>query len=305
MSKPGRNLCLRFFVVLGMLAWLLPVTGGRLLAQTAESLLIGPGDLLHVQVFDTPELEEHGRVTDAGELPLILGGNVKVAGLTPEGAARAIETILLDGNYVLRPQVLVTVDEYVSQKVSVLGEVKLPGAYQISTPRPVLNVLTLAGGLSDLADRKILIERHGTGEKIPYFVSNKPDVAIDTSVEVAPGDTIVVPKAGIVYVLGDVARPGGYAMTNNEAAVSVLELVARAGGTNHSAVPSHAKLIRKADSGYLESPLQLSEMQKGKRADMPLKPDDIVYVPFSYLRNFSLQSSSIAASVGSAAVYRF
>ena len=113
-------------------------------AQQPESLLIGPGDLLHVQVFDTPELEQKdARVTDAGELPLILGGNVKVAPLTPAEAARAIEKALLDGHFLLRPRVTVTVEEYATQKVSVLGEVKTPGAYAISTPRSVLDVLSL------------------------------------------------------------------------------------------------------------------------------------------------------------------
>lgn len=305
MHKATRYKWLRFIAICWMLVCLVPSWGGRLQAQGQESLLIGPGDLLHVQVLDTPDLEEHARVTDAGELPLILGGNVKVAALTPEQAARAIEKVLLDGHYLLHPQVLVTVEEYATEKVSVFGEVRAPGAYSIDTPRPVLDVLTMAGGLTDVADRKILIERHGTGEKLPYFVSNKPGVAIDTSVEVDPGDTIVVPRAGIVYVLGDVARPGGYTMTNNEAAISVLELVARAGGTNHSAVPSHAKLIRKSGSGYIEMPLQLSAMQKGKRADLPLEAGDIIYVPFSYMRNFGLQASGLAASAASAAVYRF
>jgi polysaccharide export outer membrane protein len=303
MHKATRYKWLRFFAVFGMIACLFPSWGGRLQAQ--ESLLIGPGDLLHVQVLDTPDLEERARVTDAGELRLILGGNVKVADLTPGGAAEAIEKVLLDGHFLLRPKVLVSVDEYVTQKVSLLGEVKMPGAYTLHTSRPVLDVLTLAGGLTDLADRKILIERHGTGEKVPYFVSNQPGLAIDTSVKVEPGDTILVPKAGIVYMLGDVARPGGYTMTNNETAISALELVARSGGTNHSAVPSHAKLIRKSGAGYVEMPLQLSAMQKGKRADIPLEAGDIVYVPFSYMRNFGMQSSGLAAAAASAAVYKF
>jgi polysaccharide export outer membrane protein len=94
-------------------------------------------------------------------------------------------------------------------------------------------------------------------------------------------------------------------MTNNANQLSVLELTARAGGTNHSAVPSHARLLRKSGSGYVQLPLPLSDMQKGKRPDLPLQADDIIYVPFSYLRNFSVQGSGIAASVGSAAVYRF
>jgi polysaccharide export outer membrane protein len=270
-----------------------------------ESLLIGPGDVLHVQVFDTPELDQHARVTDQGELPLIMGGNVHVAGLTPAQAARAVEGSLRKGQFLLHPEVSITVDEYATQKVSVVGEVRAPGAYAINTPRSVLDVLTMAGGLTDVADRKVLIERRGTKVRVPYFVSNQADVALDSAVQVNPGDSVIVPKAGIVYVLGDVARPGGYTMTNNEAQLTVLELVARAGGTNHSAVPSHAKLIHKKGGSYVEEPLPLSAMQKGNRADVALEADDIIWVPFSYLRSFGMQASGIAGSVGSAAVYKF
>lgn len=77
-------------------------------------------------------------------------------------------------------------------------------------------------------------------------------------------------------MLGDVARPGGYTMTNNEAQITVLQLVARAGGTNYSAVPSHAKLIHQNEKTYMKEPLPLSAMQKGKRADVPLQADDII-----------------------------
>jgi polysaccharide export outer membrane protein len=276
-----------------------------LAAQTKESLLIGPGDQLHVQVFDTPELEEHARVTDGGELPLVLGGAVKVAGLTPEQAANAIENALSQGHFLKNPRVLVTVEQYATQNVSVIGEVKTPGAYPIGTPRSILDVLSLAGGLTELADRKVLIQRHGTTEKIPYFISNASATALDTAVQVNPGDTVLVPRAGIVYVLGDVLHPGGYTMTNNEARISVLELIARAGGTNHSAVPSQTKLIRKSSDGYVETQVPLSRMQKGKQADLQLQADDIVYVPFSYLRNFALNATGVAAEIGAAALYKF
>ncbi len=285
--------------------FLLLLTATGLVAQVPESLLIGPGDMLHVQVFDTPELDQHARVTDAGELPLLLGGSVKVSALTPTEAARAIEKALLDGHYLVQPKVLVSVDDYATQKVSVLGEVKTPGAYAIGTPRSVLDVLTLAGGLNELADRKILIERRNSQEKIPYFVSNKADAAFDTAIQIHPGDTLFVPKAGIVYALGDVGRPGGYTMTNNEGNISVLELVARAGGTNHSAVPSHTKLIRKDGDKYIEIALPLSAMQKGNRIDMALQPGDIVYVPFSYMRSLAMNAGGIAASAAGSVIYRF
>jgi len=276
-----------------------------LLAQTKESLLIGPGDLLHVQVFDTPELEQHARVTDAGDLPLMIGRPVKVSGLTPAEAGHVIGTALVDGHFLLKPQVLVTVEEYATQKVSVLGEVHTPGAYAIGTPRSILDVLTLAGGLTEIADRRILIQRRDSSQTLAYFVSNKPGTALETAVSVNPGDTVLVPKAGIVYVLGDVRQPGGYTMTNNDAQLSVLQLVARAGGTNNTAVPSHARLIRKSADTYTEVPVQLSSMQKGASPDLPLQAGDIVYVPFSYLRNFAANASGIAATIGSAAVYRF
>ena len=274
-------------------------------AQQNESLLIGPGDMVQVSVFDTPELSQVARVTDAGSIPLIMGGNVKISSQTPETASRMIEKVLLDGHYLLHPRVSIAIVEYATQKVSILGEVKMPGAYAINTPRSVIDVLTLAGGLNDIADRKVVIERRGTREKVPYFVSNDPNSALDSAVEVNPGDSLIVPRAGIVYVLGDVARPSGYTMTNNDAQITVLQLVARAGGTNHSAVPSHAKLIHKSGSTYSEEPLPLSAMQKGKHSDLPLRADDIIYVPFSYMRSFGMQATGIVGSVGSAAMYKF
>jgi polysaccharide export outer membrane protein len=274
-------------------------------AQGRETLLIGPGDLIQVKVFDTPELDQSVRVTDAGTVSLLVGGNVLVSAQTPEAAARNIESVLQGDHLLIHPHVSVSIVEFATQKVSVLGEVRAPGAYPIATPRTVLEVLALAGGLTELADRKLVIERFGTHERVPYFVSNSPDEALASAIRVNPGDSIIVPKAGIVYVLGDVARPGGYTMTNNDAQLTVLQLVARAGGTNHSAVPSRARLIHKTGSTYTELPLPLGAMQKGKVADVALQPDDILWVPFSYVRSFAAQGTGILSSVGSAAVYRF
>ena len=276
-----------------------------LVAQTKESMLIGPGDLLHVQVFDAPELEEHALVTDAGELPLILGGSVKVAALTTEEARHVIEDALLRGHFLLNPRVLVTFDTNETQNVSVLGEVHTPGSYHIVTPRSILDVLALAGGLTDLADRKITIERRSTNERFTYIVSNNANLALDQKVRVYPGDMVLVSKVGVVYVLGDVGRPGGFPMATNDSTISVLQAVALASGTHPTAAPSHARLLRKTDSGYVEMHLPLSDMQKGKVADMPMRADDIIYVPFSYARNLVVNSSSIIATAGSAAVYHF
>jgi polysaccharide export outer membrane protein len=269
-----------------------------------ESLLIGPGDQVHVTVFDTPELDETARVTDSGELPLVLGGTIKLASLTPAAASRAIETDLVRHRIMNTPHVLVTVVSYGTQNVTITGQVVRPGTYPIDTPRPLVDALSLAGGFTELADRHVIVQRRTTGEKVRYLVANNPSDAPYQGEVVYPGDIITVPKTGIVYVLGDVGRPGGYPMNNNDSGLTVLQAVAAAGGTQTSAVPSHARIIRHTDDGgYTEDRLELSDMQKGKKRDFTLEPNDIIYVPFSYFRNAALGLTGIAASASSAIIY--
>ncbi len=278
---------------------------GCCLAQT-ESLTIGPGDMLHLKVLEAPELEQSSRVSDAGTLTLILGGKVQVAGLTPAEAAVAIERTLVEGNYVLTPHVSVTTEQTATQNVTILGQVRTPGSYPIATPRPILDVLALAGGLNDLAQRKVTIQRHASKERVDYVLSNSANAALDANVPVYPGDTVLVPKADVVYVLGDVNRPGGIAIVTNDSKLSALQALSLAGGTPPNAVPSHSRLIRKqADGSHVELPLQLSAMQKGKEPDIPLQGDDIIYVPFSYARNMAVGAGSLVGATSSAAIYRF
>jgi polysaccharide export outer membrane protein len=252
-------------------------------------------------------MDEHPRVTDAGEVPIPGAGNVRVAGLTPAAAANLVHDRLIAAHYMNHPQVVVTVDQYATQSVSVLGEVKLSGAYPIGTGRSILDVLALAGGLTPDADRNILIERRADpGNPIHYNVSNDAGKAIAEQVTVYPGDTIVVPKAGIVYILGDVNRPGGYVMTNNESQMTVLQAVAMAGGLTRAAKQGHARLIRKeAGGGYSDRELPIGKMQEGKLADIAMLPEDIVYIPFSYAKNIATSGAAgIVASAASASIYQ-
>ena len=196
-----------------------------LLSATAgaqNSLLIAPGDLLHIHVADTPEMEADARVTDRGMVPIVGIGEVTLAGLTPSDAATAVHDKLIERHYLNHPQVSINVVEFATQQVSVIGEVKTSGAYEITTPRPILDVLALAGGLTPEANRHILIERNGDIQHpLDYYVSNNGAQAIERQVMVDPGDTIVVSRAGIVYILGDVNRPGGYVMSNNESQLTL------------------------------------------------------------------------------------
>lgn len=276
-------------------------------AQVAsESLLIGPGDELHVQVLDTPEMEQHPRVTDAGAVPIEGAGDVRVAGLTPAGAAIAIQNALIAAHYMRHPVVMVTIEQYATQAVSVLGEVKAAGAYPIATPRSILDVLALAGGLTPVADRNLVIERHGDpGNLVHYFYSNRANQAIDQQILVNPGDVVLVSKAGVVFVLGDVNHPGGYAMANNESTITMLEALALAGGATKTAKQGQARLIRKEPAGsYSDRTISIGDLQTGKIPDIPMQANDVLYVPFSFGRNLAvLGAGSIAGSAASAAIY--
>ena len=269
-----------------------------------ESLLIGPGDQLHIQVFDTPEMEQLPRVTDAGTIPLLFVGDVKVAGMTPGDAAHEIEEALKAKHLMLTPQVAITVQQFATQNVYVMGQVNTPGAYPITTPSSVVSVLALAGGLADTADRHITIERHSDAtQRVNYFLSNRSDDALNNDVLVYPGDTVLVPKVGIVYVLGDVGSPGGYPMTTNDSQMTVLQALALAGSANKTSLLSKAKLIRHTANGPQEVPMVLASMQKGKDQDIQMQPDDVLYIPSSWMKNLTQNASQIVGSAAAAAVY--
>jgi polysaccharide biosynthesis/export protein len=275
----------------------------HLLAQN-ESLLIGRGDLLHLQVYDTPEMEQHARVTDSGSIPFSFLGTVSVSGLTPAQAAEQIEHRLVAAGVMLHPQVTVRVEAYATQNASVMGQVQKPGSYEIDTGRKVVEVLAMAGGLTDVADRHITIERFGAAQqKVQYYYSNLAPAALADDPMVYPGDTVIVPKAAMVYVLGDVSKPGGYPINTNNSTMTVLQAIALAGYANHTAAVAKSRLVRATPAGVVEIDLQVNAIEKGKKPDVALLADDVVYVPFSFMRNIGINGQAILASATSAAIY--
>lgn len=297
MERPVRKLLFTMFALCLFVA-------APCFSQSTESLLIGPGDLISITVFDTPEMTQDIRVNDAGVVRLQLIGDLKIGGQTPAAAAKLIEDTLISHQIMKAPQVTVRVKDYATQDVSVLGQVKNPGPYEITTPQTVLKVIALAGGLNDDADRKITIQRNNDPtQKVDYYLANNADQAMQGAVLVNPGDTIIVPRAPIVYIMGDIGRPGGYAIATNDSKLTMLQLVAMAGSTNKTA-KTNLKLIRKTPDGQQkEIPVQLADIQKGKQPDIPLQQGDIIFVPFSWMKNTAMSASNIAASTSSAAIY--
>jgi len=288
----------RLFLFLGL------ISSGAF-AQQAIPVIV-PGDLLHVQVFDTPVMDETARVNDDGYFPLLIGGTIQLQSLTYDQAARAIEDRLIQQQIMYSPHVLVTSVEHAAQNVTVIGQVMRPGPFTIDTERSVVDAIAGCGGLTDVADRNIIIQRHNGGAEVKYYLPNDDKAPLADAPMVYPGDRVIVPRAPVSYVLGDVFKPGGYLTIGNDTdKMTVLEAVAQAGGTQPSAVPNNAKLIRKnTDGSYTVVKLSVSDMQKGKKPDMALQEGDIVYIPFSYVRNaLSTGIAGIVAAATAATIY--
>jgi polysaccharide biosynthesis/export protein len=289
----------RFYLLLFLL-----LSGAACSPAQNESLLIGPGDLLHLLVYDTPEMEQHARVTDAGTIPFNFLGNVTVSGLTPEQAAEQIDHKLVAAGIMRHPEVTVRVEAYATANASVMGEVQKPGIFEIDTPHTVVDVLAMAGGMTSIADRHITVQRFGgSKQKVDYYYSNSGQTALSDDPMVYPGDTVVVSKVAVVYVLGDVLKPGGYPISTNNSKMTVLQAIAMAGYANHTAAVGKSKLVRETPTGVQEIDLPVGAMQKGKAPDIALLPDDVVYVPFSFMRNIGVNGQGILASATSAAIY--
>jgi polysaccharide export outer membrane protein len=267
-------------------------------------LKIAPGDLLEVSVFDAPELNQQVRVGSDGKIELDLIGNTQVEGLTGQQAAEKIAHELSDRKFLVRPQVNVLIKEFASQGVSVMGEVQHPGIYQVLGPRTVLDVISMAGGLTNVADTRVTIKRRDGGSENVTVKLKTDDVqtSINNDLQVYPGDLVMVARAGIVYVLGDVNKPGGFVMQDN-GHITLLQALAQAGGTGQGAAVNHAVLLHKNGDAYVTTKLQLAKVSRGQAHDIPLSANDIVFVPNSRLKSAMQQTESLASSIGSASIY--
>lgn len=241
--------------------------------------LIGVGDLLKVSVLGAPDYDQQARVAGDGDVSLALIGQVHVAGLTPQQAQDLIRKKLTDGSYFTDPQVSVFQLEFATQGVSVLGEVQRPGVYPILGPRRLFDALSLAGGTTLKASDTVTITHRDSRKSTTVKLSNDPAKNEQANVQIFPGDTIMVAKAGIVYVVGDVHQPSGVVMENGN--ITVLQAIAMAGGINPNAKLNSAKIIRRTAQGPVEVPLQLKEILAAKAPDVVLRPEDIVFVPNS------------------------
>jgi polysaccharide export outer membrane protein len=245
-------------ILAGLVAVLLLTRAGA--AAPVESYRIGPGDVLKIAVWGHEDLTRATVVAADGRMPFPLIGDVQASGLTPtelEGRLRQ----LLGKDYLVDPQVTVTVQEYRSQKVFVLGEAEKPGTYPLTGQATLLDVLSQAGGPSKTAGRQVVIVRFpkseapvtpGTAGSTTFRMNLKKLLDGDgaENLVLESGDTVYVPKQTSFFVLGEVRKPGAYLLDKE---TSALEAITLAGGFTERAASTVAKVLRKRADGNQET----------------------------------------------------
>lgn len=309
--------------------------------------LIGPEDLLEITVLEAPDFNRTVRVSDDGAISLALLGSIQVAGMSTREVQLLLEDRLRQ-TYMKDPQVGVFVQEMRSHPVAVFGAVEKPGVYQIRYAKPVVEVLSMAQGLATDAGDTVIVERHSGDPAEPGFAAllgPKVNTATDSpnglpatsgagavqvsggesitlklkdlldssgphsNVLVYPGDSVKVTRAGIVYVLGQVHKPGGFVLKTNED-ISVLQAIAFAEGTTPNAKGKNAMIFVASPNGERkEVAINLDKIMAGKEPSPVLKPNDVLFVPNSggkeALHVLEQSSAGIVGMLGGAAIYRW
>jgi polysaccharide export outer membrane protein len=258
---------------------------------------IGPGDSLDISEYHTPEFHSVVRVSPAGTVTLPMVKEVQVGGLDEQAAAHAVEGALVARGMLLHPQVSVMVIAYTGQDVSLLGEVARPGVYPYTLHHRLLDLISAASGLAPNAGRLVNIF-HRDDLKTPHPVVLDPsgtDTEADHNPELSPGDTVQVSRAGLVYVIGDVVRPGGFPVDPAQG-LTVVQALSLAWGQSQNAA-SRALLIREQKGGRTLTTLNLKRMIHGQEPDQPVHDRDILFVPDSMAKN--LWNKSLEAAIQS------
>ena len=271
---------------------------------------IGPGDWLDVSEFHDAQFHSQVRVSAAGAVTLPMIGEIQLAGLDEPAAAHAIEAALVAKGMLIHPLVSVHVTAFAAQDVSVLGEVTHPGVYPYTFHHRLLDLVAEASGLTPGAGRVVNVF-HRDDPKTAHPVVLDPtgaDPNGDHNPELSPGDTVQVSRAGLVYVVGDLVRPGGFTIDPAQE-ITVVQAISLAWGPSENAALTKAILIREQRGGRTITALNLKRMLRGLDPDLPIHDRDIIFVPNSLAKNLvnrtmeSAIQSTIGVSIYSGLVY--
>jgi polysaccharide export outer membrane protein len=256
-----------------------------------QEYTIGPRDVLAITVWGQADLSRDYTVDPDGFIPFPLIGRVKAVGSNPKELAAQL-TELLAKDYLVNPQVIVSVKEYLSQKVQVLGAAEKPGVYYLTGPTSVLEILSKAGGLASTAGKQVILLRNlpaaagGTASADPVRRLSLEKIQAGDPAEntrVQNQDTIIVSKAltNSYFVFGEVKKPGGYALDKE---TNILEGITIAGGFTDKASPSRTRVIRSTPQGQKVIEVDMNDiLRRGREAKaVMLQESDVVVVPESF-----------------------
>ncbi|MBS1839685.1 MAG: polysaccharide biosynthesis/export family protein [Acidobacteria bacterium] len=306
--------------------------------------VIGRGDLLAIEVFDVPEFTREVRVSQTGTIGLpLVPVRLQMAGLTEVQAQQKIAEVLAANGLISHPEVTVSAKEKKSKPITIVGAVQHPMVYEADRQVTLVEALAEAGGIANDAGDSVIITRPDqiSEDNEPPEISQRDvggsttqTTASATSATAEPpaltntitvnlndlledgdarnniplmgGDVVTVPHAGIVYVLGAVAHPGGFVVTNDRAQLSTLKALALAGGMNSTARKSEAVIIRKDQAGQQHQVIvDLGKVLKQETEDVKLQASDILYVPQSGTKAALLKAAEIGLGIGTAvAIFR-
>jgi polysaccharide biosynthesis/export protein len=257
---------------------------------------IRPGDIVEVQVFDAPEYSVSMPVSPAGEIAIPYAGLFHIEGMTSIEAAHAIARLFVQQQILRDPRVIVTTQQF-GYNVTVMGEVRSPGIYTLAGKKRLIDMLTQAGGVSDRAGHVIEIFPSGS-MKNPQTVLWDPTLRENDNaeLEIKTGETILVSRCGVVYVGGNVNRPGAFPLCDSNH-TTLSEVMALAQGAKASSWSQRTLLLRSAEGGTrVVQKVKLEDVLRGRAVDITMQPDDIIFIPPSVLKAAS--KTALTAAVG-------
>jgi polysaccharide export outer membrane protein len=248
---------------------------------TSAPIILVAGDTLDISVVGILSLTSlHPQVNSNGDIQVPYLGPVHVGGLTIGQTAELLSAKWREGDYIRNAQVSIQITSAPSDTIAVTGEVKSPTVVTAVGQRRLMDVIAAAGGLTSTASHLVTITRRGSNVPIQVLLDSNPANSEATNVPVYPGDTVLVPKAGIVYVLGSVKTPNAFPIATNTP-FTLTQAIAMAGGANFEASLSTTRIIRTEGDSRRAIALDLKKIFNGKQPDPILQADDIVYVPGS------------------------
>ncbi len=300
--------------------------------------VIGPGDLVNVQVFDVPEMSRELRVSQTGTIGIpLVPVRLQVAGLTEIQTERKITEVLEANGLISHPEVSVTVKEKKSRPITVVGAVAHPMVYEADRQVTLIDVLAQAGGITADASDHVIVTRPER-DQVPDASQPQADAPADAPPALTAASTsapdaskataepsqippplvntitvnlgqileagdmvnnIVIQPGDVVTVLGAVPKPGGYTVTNDRAQLSTLKVLSLAGGLDRTAKSDHAVIVRKDATGQQQQvDVDLKKIMKFQAEDVQLRPSDILYIPRSAGKQAAIRAAELVTAVG-------